>query len=538
MARVDALAPSAARPERGGALAALLAGAGQALALADPWTGQAHGWLQMLTLAALVWLLLRGASFWRGGALGWLFALGWLAGAFWWLFISMHTYGGLLAPLALAAVLALAGFLALYYGVAAALFAWLLGRKGLGVAWRALAFAALWTLAELARGVLLTGFPWGAGGYAHVDGALAFLPRYVGVYGLGFVSAALAALLAQAGCVRWCHWRAMALTAAALLAAGASLWGARHCAINTCGAQAAADSAQRLTMAVTLLQGNIAQDIKFAPGLGVEQSLAWYGEQLRAARTPLVVAPETALPMLPDQLPAGYWQALRDHYSQGAQAALLGVPLGSFATGYTNSVAGFQPGQLTPYRYDKQHLVPFGEFVPRFFKWFVQMMRIPLGDFGRGALVQPSMHWQGQRLAPNICYEDLFGEELAARFANASQAPTAFVNVSNIAWFGDSVAMDQHLAISRMRALEFERPMLRATNTGATAIIDHRGAVTAQLPRLTRGALQGHFEGRTAITPYAWWAARLGLWPLAGWCTALLLGALAWRRREKPAPAA
>jgi apolipoprotein N-acyltransferase len=157
-------------------------------------------------------------------------------------------------------------------------------------------------------------------------------------------------------------------------------------------------------------------------------------------------------------------------------------------------------------------------------------MHIPLGDFNRGALGQPSMVVQGQRLAPNICYEDLFGEELAARFGDAALSPTVFVNVSNLAWFGDTVAVDQHLAISRMRTLEFQRPFVRATNTGATAILDHQGRTVAALPYLTVGALVGEVQGRVGVTPFAWWAARFGLWPL-WWFS---LGVLAWAWWAKP----
>jgi apolipoprotein N-acyltransferase len=159
------------------------------------------------------------------------------------------------------------------------------------------------------------------------------------------------------------------------------------------------------------------------------------------------------------------------------------------------------------------------------------MMHIPLGDFNRGAIGQAAFEWQGQRLAPNICYEDLFGEELGMRFADASRAPTVFVNISNIAWFGNTVAIDQHLHISRMRALEFARPFVRATNTGSTVIIDHQGRVAAALPRHTRGVLNGVVEGRHGITPYAWWVSRLGLWPL--WLTALGVVLLAWLLRRK-----
>ena len=158
-------------------------------------------------------------------------------------------------------------------------------------------------------------------------------------------------------------------------------------------------------------------------------------------------------------------------------------------------------------------------------------MNIPLGNFAAGPVDAPSLAWRGQRLAPNICYEDVFGEELARRFADPDQAPTALVNVSNIAWFGNTVAVDQHRLISRMRALEFERPMLRATNTGATAIIDHRGQVVQELPRFTRGVLLGTFEGREGLTPYARWAGRWGLGPL--WLLALgVAGWVLWRTRR------
>ena len=511
--------------------AALLAGWVQSLAIADPFTGGAHGWLQVLSLAALVWLVLRTASptdahdamgkparraVWRAALLGWLFGLGWLTGTFWWLFISMHVYGGLNAVLTVAAVLALAGFLSIYYAAASAAFAAVASRNGARKRPFALAllFAAVWTLAELARGSWFTGFPWGAGGYAHVDGVLAFLPRYVGVYGLGFVAAALAALLALANRIPWRSARTWAGVTVALLV-GAGLWAGRVTAID---ADAGADRPASLVMDVALMQGNIPQDEKFVPGRGIVDSLRWYGEQLQDNTATLIVGPETAVPLLPRQLPDGYWDALVQRYQRPGQAALLGIPLGDLETGYTNSVIGLAPGQGAPYRYDKHHLVPFGEFIPPFFRWFTEMMNIPLGDFARGAVGQPSFAWQGQRLAPNICYEDLFGEELAARFVDPAKAPTAFVNVSNIGWFGDSVAIDQHLLISRMRALEFERPMLRATNTGATAIIDHKGQVTRLLPRLTRGVLRGEVLGRTHVTPFAHWASYAGLWPLWAIC--------------------
>jgi hypothetical protein len=151
-------------------------------------------------------------------------------------------------------------------------------------------------------------------------------------------------------------------------------------------------------------------------------------------------------------MPDRYWTQLENHFSKGTQAALIGLPLAIRSEEgqlrYSNSAIALAP-QATPastagYQYDKHHLVPFGEFVPPLFQWFVRMMNIPLGDFSRGDVVQPSFAFKGERIAPNICYEDLFGEELARSFADPDKAPTLMVNLSNIAWFGDTVAIDQH----------------------------------------------------------------------------------------------
>jgi len=518
-------------------LVAALAGLAQAVSLALPWNGQPQWWLQIASLAVLAWQVRAGAPTGRRGALlGFAFATAWLCGTFWWLYVSMHTYGGLAAPLTVAAILGLAAFLASYYAIALGVFCRLAVRHRAGTA---LLFAALWTLAELARGWLWTGFPWGAGGYAHVDGPLAPLARYVGVYGLCFATALIAMLLAQVRASDLRSLRAWALAGAGLALLGLATVD-RHCAVELCHTPAARAP---VPLQLALLQGNIPQDEKFQPGSGVPLALQWYREQLDGASASLVVAPETAIPLLPQQLLPGYLEGIAKRYAGGAQAVLLGIPLGDEREGYTNSVLGARAGLAAPYRYDKHHLVPFGEFIPPFFKWFTQMMNIPLGDFNRGGLGQAPFVFAGQRIAPNICYEDLFGEELGVRFADPAGAPTVFVNFSNIGWFGNTVAIDQHLHISRMRALEFERPMVRATNTGATAIIDHRGVVTHQLERHTRGVLLGSVQGRGVdaqqgwfITPYAWWVSRWGLVPLAMLATAIVLvAALGAGRRGRAA---
>jgi apolipoprotein N-acyltransferase len=490
-------------------LAAAALGALQTLAFVHT----ALWWLPLLCmagLAALVW----DAAPRRAALLGWLFGSAWLGAGVWWLFISLHRYGGLPAWLAVLAVALLYMALSLYLAAAMALFA--RGRCG-RVAFDAALFAVLWLLAELARTVIFTGFPWLASGYAQVDGPLAAWAPWVGVSGIGLLGALLAALLAAA----W-HRRARPRQALAALAL------AGFVPLLSAGIGTREFSQPGSELSVSLLQGNVPQDEKFSMQ-HVPQTLAWMAYAVGSARGELVVAPETAVPLLQQQLAElvpDYWPSLRAQVETSGKAALIGLPLGDYSSGYTNSVLGLSAARRggLPYRYDKVHLVPFGEFIPTGFRWFTELMNIPLGDFARGPRNAPSFHVGRERIAPNICYEDLFGAELAQRFIDPASAPTIFANVSNIGWFGDTIAVEQHLNISRMRTLEFQRPMLRATNTGATAIIDHRAQVLAKLPPFTRGVLDGRVQGREGLTPFAWWSARFGLWPwlvLAGAVIAL-----------------
>ncbi len=478
--------------------------------------GDTLWWLQIAAQAALVFAVVQCRNKQQAATAGAVYATIWLSAVFWWLFIAMHTYADLAAVLAALAVVILAAALGLYY-VAALVVYWHLRQRCPRLA--STLFAAAWTVAELARGTWLTGFGWGATGYAHLAGPLTFYIPVIGMYGVTALAAWMAALVGS-----WLVsgprllWQLLAAVAFLLLGAWAPT------SLQTWTQPAGA-------LTVSLLQGNIPQDEKFETGTGVRKALQWYADQLRASKGALVVAPETALPLLPNQLPQGYWVELQRSYASNNQAALFGIPLGNYQQGYTNSVVGLRPGQSEVWQYDKHHLVPFGEFIPPFFKWFTRMMNIPLGDFNRGGLGQSSFEWQGQRIAANICYEDLFGEELGARFVDPARAPTLFANVSNLGWFGDSIAIDQHLNISRMRAQEFQRPFVRATNTGSTAIIDHEGNITAELPRMTEGVLNGEVQGRTGLTPYAWWVSRFGLWPL--WIAALGIIAFVWRTKPR-----
>lgn len=450
-------------------------------------------WLQMLSLAGLYGALslCRGV---RGAALaGGTFGLGWFLSGIWWLYISMHTYGGMPAAMAGAAVVLFAIYLSFYPALAAALTQRLAPAPGVG---RALVFAAAWLLGEWLRGVIFTGFPWLASGYAHTDGPLAGYAASLGVYGISGVAAACAALGVEAARrLRQTRWRPAAAPLAALLVLlGGGL------ALRTIH-WTQPDGAP---MTVRLLQGNIPQSMKFEPDT-VRRAMAWYRDQIIARPADLIVTPETAFPLPLQQIPEdiarplrGFVEATGSHVVLGA----VGISTEGDTIQYANSLFGVLPHQPTLYRYDKHHLVPFGEFVPWGFHWFVNLMHMPLGDFTRGAPAQPALPVGMHRAALDICYEDLFGEEIARTLREQPEPADVLVNVSNLAWFGDTIALDQHLQIARMRTLETGRPLLAATNTGATAMIDAQGRVRGVLPYDTADVLEGTVQPYQGLTPY------------------------------------
>jgi apolipoprotein N-acyltransferase len=257
------------------------------------------------------------------------------------------------------------------------------------------------------------------------------------------------------------------------------------------------------------LQGNVPQAEKF-DNAQIVNSLRLYIDMIRAEPADLIATPETAIPVMQTELPPDYVPALADFAQQTGSHIALGIPYIDGPYRYSNSVIGISPqtkdAAFRYFRYDKQHLVPFGEFVPLGFRWFVDMMNIPLGDFTRGPVVQAPFAVKDQWVLPNICYEDLFGEEIAGQLAatHAAGKPTAtmLLNMSNIAWFGNTIALPQHLQISQMRSLETGRPMLRATNTGATAVIDPHGVVSTQLLPYSRATLAVSVQGYSGTTPY------------------------------------
>ena len=477
------------------------------------------GWwpLQIAALALLIFYFVRVARPRDAFLLGWTFASVFLMAGTHWLVVSLHTYGGLPAWLAVLAIMLLSVSLGLLYGLALWLGAYIalrINRPGI----TALAIAPdCWMLADWTRSWIFTGFSWLATGYAHTTSPLAGYAAVIGVYGVGWICAVIA------GCIAWMiHARHLHRTSIAFM-------------VLCMGVGSALTTIQWTEpngslIRVRLLQGNIPQQMKFDAD-HVLQSLALYRDMITEAPADLIATPETAVPLLSTQLPEGYLENLAHFAWESNSTLLVGIPWSTGPGIYLNSVTGYSFGQARPYRYDKHHLVPFGEFIPPGARWFVDMMHIPLGYFGRGDLYQPPIDVRDQWVLPNICYEDLFGEEIAAQIAAAvdrhSPVPSILLNVSNIAWFGNTIALPQHLQISQMRTLESGRPMLRATNTGATAVINGKGQITSQLPAWTRGTLQADVQGMKGMTPYL----RLGNLPVITLAPLLLLG-LWWIGRQ------
>ncbi len=466
--------------------------------------------LQLALLMLLFGLLQYSPSIKAHAFTGWAFGFGWYVFGVSWLYISMHRFGGMPGWLAGLAVVAMALLLGAFIALMMAAAAWLRARYDLSkTVMLLLVLPMCFALADWLRGWVFTGFPWVVTGYAHTDSPLAGFAPVLGVYGLGWLAALMAGTLLLAVTQR--RWLLLPIV---LLLTGAGIK-----TVNWTTPSGA-------PISVRLLQGNVPQEMKFDIDR-INDTLSLYHDLVKAGPADLIVTPETAIPLLSRDLPPDYLPLLQTYAETSGSHLALGIPLSDGLAQYANSMIALTP-DATKYRYDKHHLVPFGEFIPPGFRWFVEMMHIPLGDFTPGAALQAPLQVRDQRVLPNICYEDLFGEQIAAQLRTDAPA-TILLNMSNIAWFGDSIALPQHLQISRMRALETGRPMLRATNTGTTAVIDAHGVVTAQLTPYTRATLSAKVQGFQGMTPYSRYGNALFLI-----MAALILAVVVFLRRQKP----
>jgi len=480
--------------------------------------------LAWATLAGLFLLLNRevdhGRGWHHGMLVGGTFGFGFFISGVSWIYVSLSTFGGMPPVLAGIATLLFCTFLSLYPALAGGVFV-----RYAPTRWwqRGLFLASLLTLAEWLRGWIFTGFPWLAFGYSQTPPSplAGYVPLF-GVFGASLLTVLVGAFLGESasranrllrarGSVRTAKATPLIpiLVTLALFAGGWLLreiqWTAPHGS----------------PISVALLQGNVAQDLKWRPEKFIE-SLRTYYRLAKDNPAQLTVLPETAVPAFLDNVPNEYLDEIKKLAEREQGDLIFGIVIGNNQVYANGAVSlGVSPEQ----HYRKSHLVPFGEFIPTGFSWFLKLANIPMSSFTPGTLPQAPMSLGEQKVAVDICYEDAFGEEIIRSLPDA----TLLVNISNVAWFGDSLAPTQHLQIARIRALETGRMMLRATNTGMTAIVDTRGEVRSVLPPFTRGALRGEVIGYTGATPYVRW----GNWPAILFAlTVLLLSLTVFRKRK------
>ena len=429
-------------------------------------------------LAPLIWLSLFYGWLKASGPrqalfIGLSFGLGFFLTGVSWVYVSLSVFGGMPWWLAGPAAFLFCAFMALYPMLAG----WVFKRWQPAEFWRqALLFAALMATVDWLRSWIFTGFPWLAIGYSQAaPSPLNGFAPLLGVHGLSLLLALSAALLLR--------WRIGLPFLALISMAGFGL------------GQIAWTTPLGAPISVALIQGNVPQEMKFRPE-AFTRTLELYRSLVEENPAQLIVLPETAIPAFFDQLPAHYIDALKSAALRHGGDIILGTLTGD-GEHYFNSAISL--GQSPLQVYSKSHLVPFGEIIPPGFAWFMQLADIPLSSFSRGPESQAPLAVAGQSIAVNICYEDAFGEEIIRPLPAAG----ILVNLSNTAWFGRSLAQPQHLQIAQMRAAESGRPMLRATNTGMTAIIAANGQVAARLDPFTTAVLRGEVTAHQGLTPYA-----------------------------------
>ncbi|MCB1936874.1 MAG: apolipoprotein N-acyltransferase [Nitrosomonas sp.] len=440
--------------------------------------------LPLMTLALLFLFWRQATTASQSSWLGFWYGMGLFGVGVTWLYVSLHDFGAMPPAFAIFALIILCAYLSLY----PALCGWLAFRLRAAspYSW-GFAVAATWMLTEWLRGTLFTGFPWLVLGYSQAPGSpLAGFAPILGVYGVSLVLVISAALLCL-GFAKTKTARQIGLLLGVIWLGGFGLQ-----SINWVEPEGE-------PVTVSLLQGNIEQDLKWRED-HVEQTMRTYAQLVLESKSRLIVTPEISIPLFNDVVPPDYLEYLAEHARKNNGDVLIG--LAEHATNdidtYYNSM--FSYGSSPEQVYRKHHLVPFGEFIPLkpVFGWIIEVLQIPLSDFSRGSTDQTPMQLADQQVAVNICYEDVFGEEIIYQLPQA----TVLVNVSNDAWFGRSIGPHQHLQISQMRALESGRYMLRSTNTGITAIIDERGNILDQLEVFITAGLHGHAQGFSGATPY------------------------------------
>jgi apolipoprotein N-acyltransferase len=448
-------------------------------------------WVPYITFAVLAALIHKTETAKRGAMIGFAFGLAYFVVGVGWVRISMNEFGGMPLPMAWFAAVLFCAYLAIYPMLACAFTAWAKPKSSFFFAF---VFACAWAFTEYLRAHLFTGFEWLSLGATQAPNTMfaGIVPLFGGFGATFFVLlfwtffTLIARFPGQANRQRPILFGEIVTT---VLLLSVPL-GARFMDfVEPSGA----------TTRISLLQGNIAQSMKWDPER-FQSTLATYEKLIREAKGELIILPETAIPTLLHRVPTEYIERLQAIAKEKNANLLIGVPIEEKGKYYNAAISlGIEPTQ----QYRKVHLVPFGEYMPLqgVLGWFYRNLQIPMSNFASGLPDQPLMKLNGQTLGISICYEDAFARDVHRTLPDA----TLLVNISNDAWFGKSAAAEQHLQLAQMRAIEFARPMVRANNTGITAVIDAKGHVTDRIDSWQVGILETTVQGAKGYTPYMVW---------------------------------
>ena len=483
----------------------------------------------LLSLFFLFALWQRASTAWRAFAIGFTWGLGLFVAGVPWIFVSLHFYGSMPAMLAAVATLLFCCYLSLFPALAGVLLKRLIVVFGVSaVAALLLVIPACFVIFEYVRGWFFSGFPWLVVGYSQTPGGplLSPLQGYapiLGVFGISWVMAMTAGLLVLlVSGVSGLNWSRRGRVAA--LAALAVVWG-----MGAALHRIPWGSDSGAPFPVALLQGNIEQSLKWREDQR-DATLESYRELFEKSIARLIVLPETAMPFALRDAPAAYLASVKRRAEANDGDAIVGIAIiergPSQSDPYSVTNSAITLGRSPQQRYDKQHLVVFGEFIPPFLGWVYKWLQIPLGSMAEGRSDQKPLRIAGHAIAVNICYEDAFGAEIVRQLPEAE----LLVNMSNMAWFGKYLASDQQTQFSQMRSLETARWILRSTNTGVTAAINEKGKIVKALPQFTRGVLDVEVQARTGVTPYIIWND----WMILQLLLAALVGGCLLKTRRSP----
>lgn len=460
-------------------------------------------WLGPLQLIGLLWLIRLQITSRRAFFVGWLFGASSLGVGVSWLYISLHQFGGLPSWFAVLSLFLFALYLGLFAGVASAvshtLFA--LNQSSWAPWFNGFLWASLWTFFEWFRGYFLTGFAWLSLGDVFVDSPLSGLLPWFGNHGVAFVVVFLISSLA------WVFWAPLP----GKRWVGVAVFGVLGLALSGLLAiQPETRSSGIFKMAG--VQTNVDQSIKFEPNMIFDnmEKVFRMGDMGLAMidSDAALIFPETVNPLLWSDSPPDWLIRFRDFAANRPGVSITGGAIQDQGR-YYNSVVLFEGDEpqetlAAPVnRHDKRHLVPFGETIPTGFHWFVALLNMPMGEFEPGSGPLKPLLAQGNALAATVCYEDTFSGEFASLVRHATTEPTVFLNLSNLAWFGQSNALDQHAQMGRTRSAEHRKPTLRVTNTGVSGAIDAFGQWVNRVPAWQDKVWVAQVTGRLGLTPFA-----------------------------------